>query len=66
MHRWDTDPQKFKEIVEAKSKVKVVLLNEGEEFQILSQLAAACFPNCPRSSVEPLAKPISAKQSRKK
>jgi L-ascorbate metabolism protein UlaG (beta-lactamase superfamily) len=34
MHRWDTDPQKFKEIVEAKSKVKVVLLNEGEEFQI--------------------------------
>jgi len=34
MHRWDTDPQKFKEIVEGKSKVKVVLLNEGEEFQI--------------------------------
>ena len=34
MHRWDTDPQKFKEIVEAKSKVKVVLLNEGEEFEI--------------------------------
>jgi L-ascorbate metabolism protein UlaG (beta-lactamase superfamily) len=34
MHRWDTDPQKFKEIVEAKSKVKVVLLNEGEEFKV--------------------------------
>jgi L-ascorbate metabolism protein UlaG (beta-lactamase superfamily) len=34
MHRWDTDPQKFKEIVEAKSKVKVVLLNDGEEFKI--------------------------------
>ena len=34
MHRWDTDPQEFKERVEAKSKVKVVLLKEGEEFKI--------------------------------
>jgi len=34
MHRWDTDPQEFKERVEARSKVKVVLLKEGEEFKI--------------------------------
>jgi L-ascorbate metabolism protein UlaG (beta-lactamase superfamily) len=34
MHRWDTDPQKFKQKVEAESKVKVVLLEEGEEFSI--------------------------------
>jgi hypothetical protein len=34
MHRWDTDPQEFKQKVEAKSKVKVVLLEEGEEFSI--------------------------------
>ena len=37
MHRWDTDPQKFKKIVEAKSKVKVVLLKDGEEFKIPSE-----------------------------
>ena len=34
MHRWDTDPQEFKQKVEAESKVKVVLLEEGEEFSI--------------------------------
>jgi L-ascorbate metabolism protein UlaG (beta-lactamase superfamily) len=34
MHRWDTDPQKFKQKVEAESEVKVVLLEEGEEFSI--------------------------------
>ena len=34
MHRWDTDPQEFKKKVEAGSKVKVVLLDKGEEFQV--------------------------------
>ena len=34
MHRWDTDPKEFKEKAEAKSKVKVVLLTEGEEFTL--------------------------------
>lgn len=34
MHRWDTDPKEFKEKVEAKTDVKVVLLKEGEEFNI--------------------------------
>jgi len=34
MHRWDTDPQEFKQKVEAKSEAKVVLLEEGEEFSI--------------------------------
>ena len=36
MHRWDTDPQEFKEKVEAKSKAEVMLLKEGEEFEIAS------------------------------
>lgn len=36
MHRWDTDPQEFKERVEAKSKIEVILLKEGEEFKIAS------------------------------
>jgi L-ascorbate metabolism protein UlaG (beta-lactamase superfamily) len=34
MHRWDTDPQQFKERTEAKSKVKAVLLEDGEEFNL--------------------------------
>ena len=34
MHRWETNPQQFKEIVETKSKVKVLLPKEGEEFKI--------------------------------
>jgi L-ascorbate metabolism protein UlaG (beta-lactamase superfamily) len=34
MHCWGTDPNEFKKKVEAKSKIKVVLLNEGEEFNI--------------------------------
>jgi len=34
MHRWDTDPQQFKEKTEAKSRVKAVLLKDGEEFKI--------------------------------
>ena len=32
MHRWDTDPNLFKELVEAESEVKVQLLAEGEEY----------------------------------
>lgn len=31
MHRWDTDPGEFREKVETNSKIKVVLLKEGEE-----------------------------------
>ncbi len=34
MHRWDTDPEEFKKEVEADSNVKVLLLNEGEEYQV--------------------------------
>jgi len=34
MHRWSTDPAEFKNRVEAKSKAKVVLLKEGEEYQV--------------------------------
>jgi len=32
MHSWDTDPEEFKKRVEAKSKIKVVVLDKGEEF----------------------------------
>jgi len=35
MHRWDTNPEEFKKKVEADSKIKVVLLNENEEFQVV-------------------------------
>jgi len=35
MHRWSTDPQQFKEKVEAKSKVKITLLKDGEELNII-------------------------------
>jgi L-ascorbate metabolism protein UlaG (beta-lactamase superfamily) len=34
MHRWNTDPQQFKEKVEAKAKVKAMPLKDGEEFNI--------------------------------
>lgn len=34
MHRWDTDPEKFKERVEAHSAVKVVILQEGEVCEV--------------------------------
>ena len=34
MHRWDTDPEEFKKKVEANSNIKVVLLREGEEYQV--------------------------------
>jgi L-ascorbate metabolism protein UlaG (beta-lactamase superfamily) len=34
MHRWDTNPEALKKQVEANSKIKVLLLKEGEEYQI--------------------------------
>ena len=34
MHMWDTDPQEFKRIVEAKSKINVVVMEKGEELQL--------------------------------
>lgn len=34
MHRWDTHPEDFKSAVEANSKIKVVILNEGEEYRM--------------------------------
>jgi L-ascorbate metabolism protein UlaG (beta-lactamase superfamily) len=34
MHRWDTNPNEFKKEVEAKSKIKVVLLKPGEQFEL--------------------------------
>jgi len=34
MHRWDTNPEELKKLVEANSKIKVLLLKEGEQYQI--------------------------------
>jgi L-ascorbate metabolism protein UlaG (beta-lactamase superfamily) len=34
MHRWDTNPEEFRKKVEAGSKTKVVILREGEEYQV--------------------------------
>jgi L-ascorbate metabolism protein UlaG (beta-lactamase superfamily) len=34
MHTWETDRNEFKKKVEVKSKTKVVLLQEGEEYQL--------------------------------
>ena len=34
MHRWKTNPEEFKEKVAAKSKIRVLVLREGEEFQV--------------------------------
>jgi len=34
MHRWDTDPNEFKKEVEAKSEIKVILPNPGEQLQL--------------------------------
>jgi len=33
MHRWDASPEEFKK-VEASSKIRVVLLQKGEEYQV--------------------------------
>lgn len=35
MHRWDTNPEEFKDKVEANSNVKVVVLGKGEEYQVV-------------------------------
>jgi L-ascorbate metabolism protein UlaG (beta-lactamase superfamily) len=35
MHRWDTKPDEFKKKVEASSKIKVVALEKGEEYQVV-------------------------------
>jgi len=34
MHTWDTDREEFKKKTEAKTNIKVVLLQEGEEYQL--------------------------------
>jgi L-ascorbate metabolism protein UlaG (beta-lactamase superfamily) len=34
MHSWDTDREEFRKKVESSSKVKVVLLQEGEEYRL--------------------------------
>lgn len=34
MHRWDKNPEEFRKKVEAKSDIKVVMLREGEEYQV--------------------------------
>jgi L-ascorbate metabolism protein UlaG (beta-lactamase superfamily) len=34
MHRWDTDPEEFKEKVKANSNVKVVILQKGEKYLV--------------------------------
>jgi len=34
MHSWETDPKEFKKKVEAKSNIKVEVLEKGDEFQL--------------------------------
>jgi L-ascorbate metabolism protein UlaG (beta-lactamase superfamily) len=34
MHTWDTDPQEFKNRVEAKSKINVIVPDKGQELQL--------------------------------
>ena len=34
MHRWDTNPEEFRKKVEADSDIKVVLLKEGQEYEV--------------------------------
>ena len=34
MHRWNTNPEEFRKMVEGKSKINVLILKEGEEFQV--------------------------------
>lgn len=34
MHRWDTNPEEFRRKVEASSRIRVVLLKPGEEFEL--------------------------------
>jgi L-ascorbate metabolism protein UlaG (beta-lactamase superfamily) len=35
IHRWDTNPEDFKKIVEANPNIKVVVLQKGQEFQVV-------------------------------
>jgi L-ascorbate metabolism protein UlaG (beta-lactamase superfamily) len=35
MHRWDTNPEEFKKKVEVNSNIKVVALQEGEDYQVV-------------------------------
>lgn len=35
MHRWDTDPEEFRKAVESKSKIRVVVLQKDQEFQVV-------------------------------
>lgn len=35
MHRWSTKPEDFKKRVEAESNIKVILLREGDEYQVI-------------------------------
>jgi L-ascorbate metabolism protein UlaG (beta-lactamase superfamily) len=35
MHRWSTKPEDFQKRVEAESAIKVVLLREGDEYQVI-------------------------------
>jgi len=34
MHRWDTNPAELKEKIEAKSNIEVMILKEGQEYQV--------------------------------
>jgi L-ascorbate metabolism protein UlaG (beta-lactamase superfamily) len=34
MHRWDTDPRMFRDLLESDSEIKVKLLVQGEEYQV--------------------------------
>ena len=34
MHRWNTDPEEFRRKVEASSRIKVILLNPGETYEL--------------------------------
>jgi hypothetical protein len=34
MHRWDTNPEEFKNKVEKPSTTKVVLLKQGEKYKL--------------------------------
>ena len=35
MHRWDTNPAELKETVEKQSDIKVMILKEGQEYQVV-------------------------------
>ena len=34
MHRWNTNPEEFKKKIETNSKIKVLMLKEGEEYHV--------------------------------